>query len=372
MRLIPGLSEERLLSKIKRFHRTAAVSERALGFYLLDFDSRGLFLKHGCSSTVQFTSLKLQMPPKKTRELLRMARALQHLPLIDESFSKGLLSWSAVRELTRVATGETEKEWLDLALESSSKKIERIVSRAKVGERPPKDPYGLSEIKIKVIAALPLDDYAVWEAAFDRLRTSNGADLDTAKAVVLLAQSFLERPLNREEKEARKAFQVVYHRCSECERAWVQTEDGPEGIAPDKVARREREAMVVRIDERGRNGAGRKETVYPESAKRMNGSQDAPRGPKFLSTPESPKVPAERRDRPNTIRIRQQVISRDGHRCVVPGCGRRGSLYSHHVAWTCHGGRTVLENESCLCRVCHSLVHEVIPLKVNWIFTQKV
>jgi len=57
----------------------------------------------------------LQMSRKRACELLRMARALEDLPLIDGAFARGEISWSAVRELTRVAVGETEAEWLELA-----------------------------------------------------------------------------------------------------------------------------------------------------------------------------------------------------------------------------------------------------------------
>ena len=53
------------------------------------------------------------------------------------------------------------------------------------------------------------------------------------------------------EKAARKAFQVVYHRCSECDRAWVDTEDGPAGIPAGKVGWREGFAEVVKLEEDG-------------------------------------------------------------------------------------------------------------------------
>ena len=54
--------------------------------------------------------------------------------------------------------------------------------------------------------------------------------------------------LSPEEKEGRKAFQVVYHRCSECERAWMQNSEGAEGIPLAKVKGREQEAEVVLLE----------------------------------------------------------------------------------------------------------------------------
>ena len=251
MRLIKGLSEERLLDRIKKFNRIAGVSQRALGFYLLDFDRRGLYKRKGFASTAQFALMKLHVDPKKTRELLRIARALEDLTLIDVAFAEGRISWSAVREVTRVATKETEDDWLELARKGSLRKIEHAVSRARRGERPPKDPYSLSRTKLKVMAELPIEDYAVWKAAFDRLAEVSGGELDVSTALLLLSTSYLERPLGEGEKAARKAFQVVYHRCGECDRAWVETEDGPAGIPARKVGWREGFAEVVKLEEGG-------------------------------------------------------------------------------------------------------------------------
>jgi hypothetical protein len=84
-------------------------------------------------------------------------------------------------------------------------------------------------------------------------------------------------------------------------------------------------------------------------------------------------VPKEERDVPNSPVIREQVLSRDGKRCAVPGCGSRGNLFSHHVVWKAHGGKTVLENEVCVCQRCHGLIHEghlkvqgVAPHRLRW------
>ena len=46
---------------------------------------------------------------------LRTAEALEELPELTHSLREGAVSWSAVRELARVATPETEREWLDAA-----------------------------------------------------------------------------------------------------------------------------------------------------------------------------------------------------------------------------------------------------------------
>ena len=254
-----------------------------------------------------------------------------------------------MREITRVATKETEAEWIALAEEKGIRQIERAVSRVNHGERPPKDPYSLSKARIKVVGELLMADYAVWETAFDRLRERCGHDLDASSALVLLARSFLEQPLEGQEKESRKAFQVVYHRCSECANAWIRTSDGVEGVQQSLVENREIHAEVHVLDEEDFSS---------------NSNPNDPRGalspcdPGGSSSPSTPVVPKEERDIPNTPRIRRHVLNRDGHVCAGPGCGNKGYLSAHHVIWRTHGGDTEPVNEISVCTTCHGLIHE--------------
>ncbi len=384
MRLIKGLAEKQLISRIRKYDRLSALGERALGFYLLDFEVRGLCRKHGFASTIQFACVRLQMARKRVCELLRMARALEDLPLIDAAFAKGEISWSAVRELTRVAVRETEAEWLELAKTSTLRQIEHAVTGAKRGERPPTDPYTLSRTRLRVVAELDAEDHAIWQAAFERIAVRAGPDLDASTALTQLARAFLEQPITEEESAARKAFQVVYHRCTDCERAWMMSSDGPQGVDAAKIDARARRAEVIRLDERpqpavqgvsrgvssidkrlavGGPAPGHVQTWVDSGSEMQLPMMRAPRGADrsaflFLSTPGSPPVPGKERDRPNTALIRQHVLNRDGRSCAVPGCTNKGHLASHHIIWREQGGATTVENEVSVCRTCHSLIHE--------------
>ena len=48
-----------------------------------------------------------------TAERLRVAESLERLPAIEQSLRDGNITWSAARELTRVAVAETENDWLE-------------------------------------------------------------------------------------------------------------------------------------------------------------------------------------------------------------------------------------------------------------------
>lgn len=60
-------------------------------------------------------------------EKVRAAHALESLPLISEAMSRGEISFSKVRALTRVATAENEAELLEFARAGSTASLERLV-----------------------------------------------------------------------------------------------------------------------------------------------------------------------------------------------------------------------------------------------------
>jgi len=55
-----------------------------------------------------------------TSERLRVATSLEQLPKLSNSLRQGQLCWSAVRELTRVATADTEQAWLEFAADGKA------------------------------------------------------------------------------------------------------------------------------------------------------------------------------------------------------------------------------------------------------------
>jgi hypothetical protein len=55
-----------------------------------------------------------------------VARALGELKLVDVAFAAGKLSYSKVRAITRVATSETEQDFLDISTNATASQIERL------------------------------------------------------------------------------------------------------------------------------------------------------------------------------------------------------------------------------------------------------
>ncbi len=61
------------------------------------------------------------------REKIRIARALDDLPLILAAFRSGELSYSKVRAITRIAEWDTEAELIELARQTTAEHVSRLV-----------------------------------------------------------------------------------------------------------------------------------------------------------------------------------------------------------------------------------------------------
>src|SRR5688572_2046316 len=70
------------------------------------------------------------------QERLRVAEALEQLPSMSRALEESALSWSAVRELTRVAVKHTERAWLEVAYGKTVRELEQLVAGKHPGDAP--------------------------------------------------------------------------------------------------------------------------------------------------------------------------------------------------------------------------------------------
>ncbi|MEO8703100.1 MAG: DUF222 domain-containing protein [Kofleriaceae bacterium] len=96
----------------------------------------------GMVSALDYLERVLGHTPHVANERLRVARALGELPVLTDAFARGVFPYSAIRELTRVATPATETRWHDAALGNNVRQIEELVAGHRRGEDPedPADP----------------------------------------------------------------------------------------------------------------------------------------------------------------------------------------------------------------------------------------
>ena len=91
-----------------------------------EFDARGGW-GNGFRSCAHWLTWRVGFSPGAAREHVRVARALGGLPLLSQALAHGELSYAKVRELTRVATPETEERLLAVGRAGTAEHVERIV-----------------------------------------------------------------------------------------------------------------------------------------------------------------------------------------------------------------------------------------------------
>src|SRR5687768_9606101 len=110
------MSFDELCDKLGEVNECERRTERILCWHLAalaDRFERGAPELGAHVDVYQFARLRFRgMGVRKTRERVRVGRALRRLPLIDEAFLGGEVGYARVREVTRVATSDDEGTWL--------------------------------------------------------------------------------------------------------------------------------------------------------------------------------------------------------------------------------------------------------------------
>jgi hypothetical protein len=306
---------------------------------LLALDEGLLFRSLGCATLREYTERFFGWERTRTYEALRVARTLRDLPRTLEAFVSGL-AYSRVEEITRIASRETEEEWIAFSEKTTLRRLKLEVSdaKAKNRKRPRPDQYSLPAERRRIPFDFTPDELTLVLTALrkwgEELAQSLGGEKVLPKAALLhLAQVILDSdPKTVAEgriESDRAAYQILYRHCPRCRVSHVETEDGPMEI----------DAEVV---ERCADGA-EKHVIRPE--------EELPSGEKGKTGEDRPPI-----DRPNTRPFLEKLFLRDGKRCANPFCRRRIDHQGHHVKERSEGGRTELHNECGVCRSCHALI----------------
>ena len=324
----------------------------------------------GFGSFLEYVERLFGYSPRLTREKLRVAEALEALPKTAEELRGGKISFSAVRELTRVATAETEGEWLNAAREKTVREVEELVSGQRPGALPGDMPDSGARrhvLRFDVSAEV----LATFREAMTKIRRDAGEALDDDAALLLLARHVLGAArdgardgASRDEAardEGRSNYQIAMTVCEICRRGYQQAgaaslEVPPEVVAmaccdaqhigrlggaagvPQEAAAQMRTESHVGADARIGVGEDFEQDVYVASDAR--GRTKAPRAKQSIP-------PA----------IRRMVLRRDRGRCGVPGCRHTTYVDVHHLDPRSEGGAHDPENLLTLCSAHHRGIH---------------
>ncbi len=177
---------KRAHAELVRLARRHAALDREEGTWLLQALRHSTHLRLGFASFAEYAGRLFGHSPRLVSDKLRVAEALEELPQLAAALEAGQLSWSALRELTRVAAPATEAEWLRVATGRPVREIERLVSGHRPGDRPEDamDPKArLHVLRFDVSA----ETLATFREMMARVRRDAGTSLDDDAALLLVA-----------------------------------------------------------------------------------------------------------------------------------------------------------------------------------------
>jgi hypothetical protein len=298
----------------------------------------------GCNSCAHWLNWKCGVSLNAARERVRVAHALTVLPLIHDSFSKGEISYSKVRAMSRVAAPDNESYLLMIATHGTAAHVEFVVR----GYRRAKADLELDEANnrharrqlnwhfdddgmVVVKARLTPEDGAQFidaiERAVQQLQADQGDGGDEVTALseepfeVLRADALLHAVVERVDAEVQVIVSAETLRDFDTQ-GCCQVQNGS-NLAPHTVRRLSCDAGIVRIVEDG----------------------------------EGQVLDVGRKTRSISPALKRALALRDKG-CRFPGCAATRRLHGHHIEHWANGGATSLDNLLQLCPHHHRLVHE--------------
>jgi hypothetical protein len=315
-----------------------------------EFDARKGW-SNGFRSCAHWLSWRVGLSPGAAREHVRVARALGTLPRLAQALARGELSYSKVRELTRVATPDTEERLLAVGRAGTAEHVERIVrgwrrvdGKAEAREAARQhasralhvypDEDGTVRVRGRLapeVGALLVKALAAAREALYQHRPEPAPEADPlsmaqqqADALALLAETALHHGLDPGAPGER--YQVVVH---------VDAEVLADAEAPGQSV----------LEDGLRVPAGTSQRLACD-ASRVVMRHDA----------EGRIVAVGARTRTIPPALRRALHHRD-RGCRFPGCGVRFGQ-GHHIRHWANGGPTTLSNLAMLCHRHHRAVHE--------------
>ena len=331
----------------------AAAECRWLSF-VAEYDRREGWAQWGCWSCAMWLGWKCGIARRSAQEKVRVARALAELPLITAEFSRGRLSYSQVRALTRVAEPATEAGLVEIARNGTVAQLERLVRGMRFCIRRDDETEEANARHEGRYLSYHYDDDGSLVGSFR---------VDPEEAAIIV-----------------KALEAV-EKVRSAERTAV--EDPETQRADDPVGARRADAFVAAMesvladDLRERTGGDRYLTVVHVDAETLAGDADGrcqvENGPALvpetarrlacdaglvtmLDDPDGNPLAVSRKTRTIPVALRRAVNARD-ERCTFPGCDRPIAEI-HHVEHYARGGQTVLTNLVGVCKFHHRCVHE--------------
>ena len=351
-----------------------------------DFDARGgLDWYTGLKSTSHWLAWACSMTPGTAREHVRVARALPGMPLTVKEFRTGRLSYSKVREITRVAGRVEESVLVEMARAITASQLARTISsfRAVDGSRLSQDAVrharwqtredGLVEIR----AVLPAEMGAELITALDLSLARDGHDPDRgalddsatsaeSAPVAGTSPSDADDGIEEVDRTARNAADsttpTLEQRQADALHNLARTFLHAE---PEDRSREDRHLVVVQVSAEALTGcvpAGTSSLcgvvglgpLEPRTAERLACAGKVA----LMITDAGGEVLHLGRSRRLASRAQRRALRLRDAACTFPGCHQTRHLDAHHTTPWSQSGPTDIDGLALLCRRHHVMVHE--------------
>jgi hypothetical protein len=284
---------------------------------------------------------------------LRVAKAIVDLPLIAEAMKQGDLSFSAGRELTRVATADTEGEWLEAANDKNLRQVEELVAGHDRGAKPsdPKDP-SLRKHKFR-FDDLDGETVALIRQARQILEREQGERLTDNALLRLFGRMIIDGAASPERTTA--PYQIAVTVCTECKRGWqhgggITVEMSPPALEM-ALCDAHHIGSIDHDDEEALPSRG-------ASRNRANDKRGTGASRPRVSGAGRPRTKAARARSDIPRALRRRVKHRDHYKCRVPWCRSSINVDCHHIRPVSAGGTHTFDNLISLCESHHLAHHE--------------
>jgi hypothetical protein len=353
-------SDEGLEADFTELERAAGAVEAQLARRAAEIDRRGSFRRDGYLSISSWLAHRFRMAFSAATQLVRLARAFEHMPWTREALAEGDISRSAAAVLVAAREADPdefsrmEEGFVETARTLPIHDLKRTVAhwRQAVDHRRAEE-HAERVFQLRRLHVSPTLEGLV--------RVDGDLDPETGQVLITALRSVLDAEERQPWTDHRTFPQRKADALGEICRRWLDSTDRPQvsGERPHVTITVDLEALEGRSGFRCELGdAG---TITPEIARRWACDASIAR---VITRGRSEPLEAGRRTSVVPASLRRAVVVRDGG-CRFPGCDRpQGWCDAHHVQHWADGGPTSLSNLVLLCRPHHRLIHREFGVRV--------
>lgn len=333
--------------------RTLTSNEYRLLVLVREFDERGGWLKWGLSNCAEWLHYRCDLSLSAAREKLRVAHALKELPEISAAFEKGVLTYSKVRALTRVANVANESALLEFALRTTASRVEERCRQMRNAELASCADANRAHERRRL---------SLWrDETRGTLQISVELPLEQGELIAKALEKAAESAANEDAESAKESWQaqqadalVEIARAYLCggtgDGAFVEGSTGTHATSPAA----DHYQVVVHTDATALAEGSGTSTLPVETVRRLSCDGSIVH---MTDGADGEPLSVGRRQRTVTTAIRRALWARDKG-CAYPGCTHRRYVDAHHIVHWSHGGQTSVDNLILLCSAHHRRVHE--------------